>query len=235
MGHVGGEVGSSAPGHLKDFHGCHHDCVTGLVKLMDNTRLASCSFDKHIKVWDISTHSCQMTLSGHAEEITALIELNDGRLASGCTNGTIRIWNISTEGLGTCEITLESSSVLCLLQLKSLPVALPSPPGSPKTTKTSLPQVTGDFTDRICCGHQNGTITIWDISTGQCLQTLTGHSNMINSVIQLHDGRLCSCSTDKTVKLWDLHTNACVKTLKGHTSHVRCVCQLPDGRLCTGR
>ena len=176
MAQVVGEEVYKAPGNPKEFHGCHNDCVTGVVKLSDNKRLASCSFDKHIKVWDIATNTCLMTLSGHAEEITTLIELNDGRLASGCTDGTIKIWNISNEGFGTCEMTLESSSVLCLLQLKSLPLPLassPSPPGSPKSpssVSTSVP-VIGEFMNRLCCGHQNGTITIWDITTGECIVT----------------------------------------------------------------
>ena len=63
------------------------------------------------------------------------------------------------------------------------------------------------------------------------LQTLEGHTDLVNSVALTPDGRRAlSGSKDKTLRLWDLDTGACLKTLEGHTDWVHSVALTPDGR-----
>lgn len=57
--------------------------------------LASGSFDKTIRIWDLSTGKNQV-LTGHIDRITSLAVLPNSRLASGSYDGTIRIWDLST-------------------------------------------------------------------------------------------------------------------------------------------
>jgi WD40 repeat protein len=53
------------------------------------------------------------------------------------------------------------------------------------------------------------------VSSGAYLQTLEGHSNLVNSVTFSHDStRLASASKDSTVKVWDASSGACVQTLE---------------------
>ena len=53
------------------------------------------------------------------------------------------------------------------------------------------------------------TIKIWDITSGSCLSTLTGHSSAVVGVAFSADGRrLISGSADGMVRLWDAHAGA---------------------------
>ena len=55
----------------------------------------------------------------------------------------------------------------------------------------------------VCIGNNTSQIEIWDVSSGTCVKTLTGHSGPVVCVSQLADGRMCSGSYDKTIKIWE--------------------------------
>ena len=55
---------------------------------------------------------------------------------------------------------------------------------------------------KIASGSYDTTIKLWDMNTYQCIQTLKGHEQAVNSIIQLSDGKIASGSFDKTIKLW---------------------------------
>ena len=67
----------------------------------------------------------------------------------------------------------------------------------------------------------------WD----PCLQTLEGHTGIVNSVAFSLDGkRIISASKDRTLKIWDTTTGACQKTLQGHNDDVTAVAISLDGK-----
>ena len=45
------------------------------------------------------------------------------------------------------------------------------------------------------------TVRIWNVSSGECLQTLTGHTDAVWSVCS-HGLAIVSASSDKTIKMW---------------------------------
>jgi WD40 repeat protein len=73
---------------------------------------------------------------------------------------------------------------------------------------------------------------LWDVNTGNCIKTLTGHTNWVWSVAFSPDGKtLVSSSYDRTVRLWDVTTGRCIRTLTGHTSEIYSVIFSPDGQI----
>ncbi|MCI0712254.1 MAG: protein kinase, partial [Chloroflexi bacterium] len=85
----------------------------------------------------------------------------------------------------------------------------------------------------------DGTVRIWDASTGQQLPPLTGHTDKVHCVAFSPDGKwLVSGSYDATAKVWDASTGKLIHTLVGHQplregweQGVLSVAFSPDGRL----
>src|SRR5262249_41972032 len=75
------------------------------------------------------------------------------------------------------------------------------------------------------------TLKFWKVSTGRCLGTFQGHSDVVTSVSLSADGHYAlSGSIDRTLRLWDTRTGRCLRTLTGHGDSVHSVSLSPDGR-----
>ncbi len=87
---------------------------------------------------------------------------------------------------------------------------------------------------RMVSGSHDNTLRVWDVASGQCLQTLCGHEDLITCVAVLPDGRVVSGSGDGTLRVWNPATGKCLQTLQGHEGWVTCVAALPDGQVVSG-
>ena len=66
----------------------------------------------------------------------------------------------------------------------------------------------------IISGSFDGTIDLWNIDTGTCINTFVRHSSGVTSVYVSPDEKhIVSGSRDNTVKVWDAYTGACINTL----------------------
>jgi len=60
----------------------------------------------------------------------------------------------------------------------------------------------------------DGTAKIWNMDTGECETTLTGHNGKVLCACFAHDGRrVVTASEDKTAKVWNTLTGSCERTL----------------------
>ena len=65
---------------------------------------------------------------------------------------------------------------------------------------------------------------------GERIKTLTGHSDVVYSVVFSPDGEyLASGSWDKTIGVWSVSSGKRIKTLTGHSNNVYSVVFSPDG------
>jgi WD40 repeat protein len=91
-----------------------------------------------------------------------------------------------------------------------------------------------DFSKIITC-CSGGLIKIWSTESGECLKTLTEHTNRVEGLIVSNDKKyLISGSSDKTIRVWNIENDfECVQTLQQEGS-VTSLCLLPNNILVCG-
>jgi WD40 repeat protein len=57
--------------------------------------------------------------------------------------------------------------------------------------------------NRVATGARDNTVKIYNLDTGLCERTLTGHGNFIHAITVLHDGTLVSSSMDSSIRFWN--------------------------------
>jgi WD40 repeat protein len=94
---------------LPDTHGLGIHCMNAL----ENNRMATGSFDKKIKIWDLNAEKCVLTLEGHSSFVNSLVMISNEIIASCSSDKTIRLWNLID---GTCIKTIEghTESIGCI-------------------------------------------------------------------------------------------------------------------------
>ncbi len=81
--------------------------------LIDERQLISCSFDKTIKLWDLSNGKVLKTFTGHKAAVFCLHINNDGKILSGSYDNTLKIWDLSS---GECVKTITEKSAVFFIQ-----------------------------------------------------------------------------------------------------------------------
>jgi WD40 repeat protein len=183
-----------------------HSSVTSVSFSPDGKTLASGSYDKTVKLWNVESDKELKTLSGYSYSVRSVSFSPDSKTlaASGSYDKTVKLWDVES-GKELKTLSGHFSDVWSVNF---------SPDG-----KT------------LASGSSDNTVKLWDMESGKELKTLSGHSSYVTSVSFSPDGKtLASGSYDKTVKLWDLESGKELKTLSGHFSHVWSVSFSPDGK-----
>lgn len=228
----------------------HTGPVTSL-QVLSSGDVASGSYDQTIKIWNINTSKCSMTLRGHTAQVSCLKLLPSDHLASGSFDNTIRIWELGT---GICLHAMRNSMgrVYCLGLLSSGHLVSGSEEGGIIIWDTvngkCLRALQGSLfsriftiyriqllpSDHLASSSYSEVIKIYDTTTGVCLKTLKGHISPVCCLQLLSSGELASGSDDGEIRIWNTVTGTCLRTLKGHTGRVYYMNLLTSGELVSG-
>jgi RNA polymerase sigma factor (sigma-70 family) len=189
----------------------HGGGVAALAFAPDQKTLASGGQDNAVRVWDIVTgkeiHQFEPARGPSASfawvELVALSP--DGqRLAAGCGNGetAIVVWDLATG-----KEVLRRPGQGSIMGLAFLPDG-----------------------KGLVSGASNGSISLWDLTTGKVRQPFEGHPGGLRCLALSADGRLlASGGDDNAVCLWDVATGKKLQTLRGNGGMVVSLAYSPDG------
>ena len=167
----------TATGTLLHILEGHQRGTTELAFSPDGQTLAS-GDDENVRLWNVVTGTLQAVLPDHTgvldiRGVDNLVFSPDGRtLASSGSDGTFRLWSLSTDTLQR-TYRLEGHTFI----VSSLTF---SPDGQ---TLASV-------------GAMDETIRLWDVATGTLQHTLKSHTDGINSVAFSPDGRTWPVTMD---------------------------------------
>ncbi|KAJ2716563.1 Lissencephaly-1 [Coemansia spiralis] len=159
------------------------------------TVLATASEDMTVKIWDSESGDFERTLKGHTKTVQGMAFDAKGAVLVTCSADlTLRVWDVADEY--KCVRTLHGHDH-CVSAVSFL--------GS----------------DKLVSASRDKTVKVWELSTGYCIRTLTGHAAWVRDVSVSPDARMiCTASNDQTVRLWDPATGECKGDMRGHDNVV---------------
>ncbi len=181
----------------------HTNFVWSVAFSPNGKMLASASWDRTVRIWNVNTGRLLHTLTGHTNDIMSVAFSSGGNtLVSASWDGTIRLWNPNN---GKLKRTLTGNG--------SVASVVFSPDGQ-----------------TLVSGNADRTIRLWNAKTWKLEKTLKGHTDVVEVVAFSPDGAtLASGSRDTTIRLWNPNNGQHKRTLTEHTAPVNALAFSPDG------
>ncbi|KAK6459435.1 WD40-repeat-containing domain protein [Scheffersomyces xylosifermentans] len=161
------------------------------------------SWDATAKVWDLETFSVKFDLKGHEYSVWDVKILDSNTFLTCSADKTIRLWN------GSHEVKRFSGHSDVVRKLLIFPDG-----------------------KRFASASNDGTIKIWDLQSGNTIQTLYGHDSFVYDLQILPNGDLVSTGEDRTIRIW--RDGIVIQVITLPCISVWCVAVLPNSDIAVG-
>ena len=206
-------AGASSQPVLKQTLDEHTEWVNGIAIIQPGV-LASCSSDRTVKVWSVSSHSPGTTqvqadtLGHHGDYAKAIVFAPQrGLLASAGFDCRLMLWDPQRAAPIAASVQPAQSEVGAVHQHSIYALDC--------NAEGTL----------LATGSVDTDVRLWDPRDLRSSLRLQGHTDIIRSVILCEDGRRAlSCSSDATVRVWHLGEQRCEQVLEHHSASVLSLC-----------
>ncbi|XLR55930.1 hypothetical protein HN51_010259 [Arachis hypogaea] len=163
---------------------------------------------------DFNEYQLRCELRGHEDDVRGICVCGNERIATSSRDKTVRLWSQDPSE----RRKFVSSKILLGHTSFVGPIAW-IPPND-------------EFTEGgVVSGGMDTLVLVWDLKSGEKVQTLKGHSLQVTS-ITLDNGDIVSSSVDCTLRRW--RNGQSVETWEAHKAPIQAVIKLPSGELVTG-
>ncbi|KAF7126945.1 hypothetical protein RHSIM_Rhsim11G0173300 [Rhododendron simsii] len=163
---------------------------------------------------DPTEYRLSRELRGHDDDARGICVCGNVGIATSSRDKTIRVWSLdpsNNRNYDTSKILLGHTSFVG-------PLAWVSP-------DEEFPE------GRIVSGGMDTRVLVWDLRTGEAVQTLKGHQSQVTG-IALDGSDIVSASVDCTLRRW--RKGQPIESWEAHKAAIQSVIKLPSGELVTG-
>jgi WD40 repeat protein len=218
----------------------HQGAVLGCAFFSEGDRLVSCSADRTVRIWAVSTREPLTVLQGHEGPVRAVAldvrrtrsqGVMTAQIVSASDDRTLRVWN-AQEYRAEAFLDGDDDTLLCIPFQDRLRVATLSRMGDLRLHRTRDPQPTwigspsipltgavlSPNDQRLSLWSKNliagqARVSVWDLAGREESLIFTDHEAPILTCAATPDDTLLTASLDGTLRRWDATTQALLVSL----------------------
>ncbi|XP_037453889.1 transcriptional corepressor LEUNIG_HOMOLOG-like [Triticum dicoccoides] len=219
----------------------HSLIITDVRFRPNSTQLATSSFDRTVKLWNIADPAfSQHTFTGHNYSVTSLdFHPKKTELLCSCDgNGEIRYWNVTQHSCirvikgGTAQIRFQPSTGQFLAAASESVVSIFDVETHTKKYtlqghNTDVQSVCWDNTGEYLASVSQDLVKVWSVSSGECIHEVSSNGNKFHSCV-FHPSytNLLVIGGYQSLELWNMVKNQSM-TVPAHDGLIASLAQSP--------
>jgi len=231
---------------IMEFTG-HQKAVLCYDLSKDGKRLVTGGGDGKIIYWDVAKGDTIKTIQAHREPILDIhFNSDETKVAASSWDARLITWDLST-GKSINFFDFENNSALNILWSQNDLYLFAGQGKDLKMYELDSKVAVRDFVghsdvisslrvsadgQKILSASWDGSIRIWNISTGLMEKKFIGHRGAAHIAIFGNDGKtIFSAGADRQIRVWDIATAKVIRTFDGHKAEVTSLLFSPDNKM----